>query len=180
MPQRVHTSSESYWTRWKRRRSSQNTVNKKSRPPSYHDPWSGTYRVHMSDTPARGEDWSTYLRRMTSRPGWSVARLSRESHIAKGTIFKWIRRQGGVTVASVRAIADALGDDPTNALRAAGRAPVEQIDEELELVRTDPKLSPEMKIRIIDLIMDRRARERDQSLADTRRMIEIWKQQAAG
>lgn len=74
----------------------------------------------MGDGRSTNEDWGSYLRRMTSRPGWSVARLARESNIHRGTIFKWIAGKGGVTVASVRAIANALGDDPANALRAAG------------------------------------------------------------
>lgn len=123
-----------------------------------------------------GEDWSSYLRRMTSRPGWSVARLARESNIHRGTIFKWISGRGGVTVASVRAIADALGDDPTTALRAAGRAPIDEVDEEIEFVRTHPKLSAEMKHRIIELVLERRAREREHGLAETRRLIEIMRQ----
>jgi transcriptional regulator with XRE-family HTH domain len=66
------------------------------------------------------ETWAEYLRRMTGQPGWSVARLARESGIHRATIFRWIKGEGGANVASVRAIANALGDDPANALRAAG------------------------------------------------------------
>jgi transcriptional regulator with XRE-family HTH domain len=135
----------------------------------------------MGDGQAR-EDWAGYLRRMTSRPGWSVARLARESNIHRGTIFKWISGKGGVNVSSVTAIAQALGDDPANALRAAGAvAPeVDRTDEEIELVRTDPRLDPEMKIRIVDMIIDRREREREAALAETRRLIELMRGREVG
>jgi transposase-like protein len=92
----------------------------KERPSANHqDPFATPYRVHMSDGDKR-ESWADYLRRMTTRPGWSVARLARESGIHRATIFRWIGGQGGATVTSVSQIADALGDEPANALRAAG------------------------------------------------------------
>ena len=56
---------------------------------------------------------------MTSRPGWSVARLARESGIHRATIFEWMKGSSdSVTIGSVRAIAAALDDDLENALRA--------------------------------------------------------------
>ncbi|MGC5033034.1 helix-turn-helix domain-containing protein [Micromonospora sp. DT229] len=75
----------------------------------------------MGDDPMPVEDWASYLRRMTKRPGWSVARLAREAGINKSTIFGWMKGDG-VTVASVKAIAKALGDDEAHALAAAGGA----------------------------------------------------------
>ncbi|NBE80350.1 helix-turn-helix domain-containing protein [Micromonospora rubida] len=75
----------------------------------------------MGDASPPAEDWAGYLRRMTRRPGWSVARLAREAGINKSTIFGWIKGDG-VTVASVKAIAKALGDDEAHALAAAGGA----------------------------------------------------------
>lgn len=135
----------------------------------------------MGDGQVR-EDWAGYLRRMTSRPGWSVARLARESHIHRGTIFKWISGKGGVNVASVTAIAEALGDDPAHALRAAGAvAPdADPADEEIELVRTDPQLDEDMKARIIAIILDRRVRDRAASLAETQRMIDLMRRRPSG
>lgn len=80
------------------------------------------YRLPMSDaSAAAAETWADYLRRMTQRPGWSVARLARESGIHRGTIFKYLAGESGVTVDTVRRIAKALGDDPENALRAAAQ-----------------------------------------------------------
>lgn len=152
-------------------------VDKKLRPPTHEEPFSVAYGGHMGDGQNR-EDWAGYLRRMTSRPGWSVARLSRESGIHRGTIFKWMSNKGtaGVNVNSVKAVAAAFGDDPANALRAAGSVEVAkdaERDEEIELVRTDPRLSPEMKIRIVTLIVERRERERQAALAETRRLIDL-------
>lgn len=94
-------------------------VVKERRPPNAHDQHATAYRVPMSDGGNR-ESWADYLRRMTDRPGWSVARLAREAGIHRATIFKWMGGKGGATVTSVRAIAEALGDEPSNALRAAG------------------------------------------------------------
>src|SRR5690554_3702349 len=86
-------------------------------------------------------DWGRYLKRMTARPGWSVARLARESGIHRATIFDWIKGDGeSVTIASVRAIAAALDDDLENALRAVASlvsAP-EPRDEEMELILSAP------------------------------------------
>ncbi|WP_158554050.1 helix-turn-helix domain-containing protein [Micromonospora deserti] len=90
----------------------------------------------MSDG-AKRESWAEYLRRMTDRPGWSVARLARESGIHRATLFRWIAGKGGANVASVRQIAEALGDDPANALRAAGNmegAPEEALDPDLQVI----------------------------------------------
>lgn len=89
----------------------------------------------MSDARRSREDWPAYLRRMTSRPGWSVARLARESGINRATIFGWIKGDG-VTVASVNLIAKALGDDPAHALAAAGGAPThaDELDADLRII----------------------------------------------
>ena len=74
----------------------------------------------MADSGAPASEWGRYLRRITSAPGWSVARLARESGIHRATIFEWIRGDGeSVTIGSVRAVAAASGDDLQNALRAA-------------------------------------------------------------
>ena len=115
--------------RIKGRRNVRLRVVKEQRPPTNHDPFSEPYRMPMGDGHDRAESWADYLRRMTSRPGWSVARLARESGIHRATIFKWMSGRGGATVASVRAIAEALGDDPANALRAAGSMGGEAPDE---------------------------------------------------
>ena len=54
------------------------------------------------------------------------------------------------------------------------------VDEEIELVRADPNLSDQKKVQIIGLIYARRTREKESGMEDTRRMIEIIRDQAAG
>lgn len=93
----------------------------------------------------RRESWGEYLRRMTDRPGWSVARLARESGIHRATIFKWMAGKGGANVASARAIGDALGDTD-NALRAAGNMgdAADAVDPDLQVIirrLADPDVS---------------------------------------
>lgn len=93
-------------------------VEKERRPPSLRRDPSYPYRSPMGDASRPTEDWPTYLRRQTSRPGWSVARLAREANIHRATIFGWIKGERP-NMASVRAVAEALGDDPANAAAAA-------------------------------------------------------------
>jgi transcriptional regulator with XRE-family HTH domain len=65
------------------------------------------------------------------------------------------------------------------AILAGGEPTPEQTDgggdEELHLVRTDPQLTPEMRDRIIALILERRERERSAAVEDTRRLIALFK-----
>lgn len=128
----------------------------------------------MGDASRPVETWSSYLRRMTDRPGWSVARLARESGINRATIFKWISGARGVTVANVAAIARALDDDPTTALRAAAAVEIEPPrDETIELIRTDPRLTDEQKIQAINLVMDQRRAAQEAEVEQARRIIEM-------
>lgn len=119
----------------KRRQQRPKGVAKEQRPPNYQCRWTSAYRSGMSDARSSREDWPTYLRRMTSRPGWSVARLAREAGVNRATIFGWIKGDG-VTVASVKLIARALGDDEAHALAAAGGAAThgEQLDPDVLLI----------------------------------------------
>lgn len=123
-----------------------------------------------------GENWASYLRRMTRRPGWSVAQLARESGIHRATIFKWISGEPGVTVDSVRRIALALGDDPDTAFRAAGNtgAPAAAEDEELALIDRAP-VDDDLKAVMRQKLLERRERERQQRIADLQTMIDLAK-----
>lgn len=90
---------------------------------------SATYRWHMShgqdETPTT--PWGRYVKGLTERPDWSVARLARESGIDRGTVFRWIRGSNErVTVESVKTIAVAAGDDVDRALRAAAGLPIDE------------------------------------------------------
>ncbi|WP_157779110.1 helix-turn-helix domain-containing protein [Micromonospora sp. WMMA2032] len=83
-------------------------------------------------------------------------------------IERALRWEPGSVVAILR------GGEPTPVKPAA--VATQPDDEEIELVRTDPKLTPEMRERIITLILERREREKAAAIEDTRRMIDLFRQ----
>ena len=119
------------------------------------------YGVHVSagDATPEGREpilsgWAQYLQDLTNRPGWSVARLARESGVNRSSIFRWMSgKVGNVSANSVRAIAAAVGDDPdaviltaSDALNANSPEPgVESVDVwEARLIQdiwTDPHMT---------------------------------------
>jgi transcriptional regulator with XRE-family HTH domain len=120
----------------------------------------------MYDGSSGLSDWGAYLRRMTGRPGWSVARLAREAGIHRATIFDWIRGGGeSVTIASVRAVATALGDDLENTLRAvAGLETSRQArDEEMDMIMSAP-VDDDMKRKMITRALELREQDRQQRI----------------
>jgi transcriptional regulator with XRE-family HTH domain len=147
---------------------------KKRRPWTYRCSSDTAYRHRMSDAPVRGENWAGYLRRMTKRPGWSVAKLARDSGIHRGTIFKWLSGDTGVTIDSVRRIAHALGDDPDNALRAAGNGgvPATPQDEEVDLIMRAP-VDDDLKQTMLRKLAERRERDRQRRLEDFQEIIDL-------
>lgn len=127
----------------------------------------------MSDASVRGEDWAAYLRRMTRRPEWSVARLARDAKINRGTIFDWLKGDSGVTVDSVRRVAMALDDDIENALRAAAGAPApSEGDEEVALIMRAP-VDDELRASMLRKLNERRERDRQRRLEDFQELIEL-------
>lgn len=65
------------------------------------------------------------------------------------------------------------GGDPTSV--GPSTPAVEEDDEEIQLVRTDPRLTDDMRERIIALILERREREKAAAIEDTRRMIDLFR-----
>jgi transposase-like protein len=113
------------------------------------------------------------LRRMTARPGWSVARLAREAGIHRATIFDWIKGGGdSVTIASVRAVADALNDDLENALRAVAglESSQERRDEEMDMIMSAP-VDDDMKKQMIARALELREQDRQQRMQVLRWMM---------
>lgn len=140
------------------------TVLHKGRRQSLPHNYLGPTVIHVVDG---GDAWSAYLKRMTSRPGWTVARLSKESHIARSSIYKWITDgASAITIDSVYRVADALGDDRANALRAAGNLPTDH-DPEVDLILSS-NLSEREKAAMIDRLMQRREEERQRRIDDLR------------
>ncbi len=105
----------------------------------YKRRWDGANVLRVGDASASANEWARYLRRMTSRPGWSVAELARRSGIARQTIFDYIRNGGeSVSIGIVRRIAEALEDDFVTALLAAGNIPSDSNDEQIaSIIRSD-------------------------------------------
>lgn len=105
--------------------------------------------------------------------------------VDRTTVYRW--ETGGASPEDplrVQLFAEVVGVDVLEALAAAGFRPdieaparpsVVERDEELELVRTDPKLDDAMRERIIALILERRERERAAALEETRRLIELFR-----
>lgn len=128
-----------------------------------------------SDGPM-GEDWATWLRRVTDRRGWSVARLSRASGYSKAAIFDWIATGSGrnVKVGSVVAVARAAGEDPLEALRAAGDLGIAyEIDDPEVRTVLDGELPEDATKTIIANIHARRERNRERDMQDTQNTVQL-------
>lgn len=144
------------------------TVRQTRRSRSFPLRWAEPTVIHV----VKDDAWSAYLRRMTRRPEWTggVARLAAESGIARSSIFKWIAEgAGSITIESVYRIADALGDDRANALRAAGNLPLDG-DPEVELILASDR-SERVKAALIDRLLTRREEERARRVADLEWML---------
>lgn len=143
-----------------------------------------SYGGHMRNTssPQRGA-WATYARLAREGAMLSKAELARRLGVDRGTVHRWeagANRPENPDV--VQAFAQVLGLDLDEALAAAGlrpgvEAPAEptrEVDEEIELVRTDHRLSEDMKRRIIALILERRERDKATAIEETKRMIDLF------
>jgi transcriptional regulator with XRE-family HTH domain len=126
------------------------------------------------------DDWGRYLKRMTSRPGWSIAELARRSGIHRATIFGWIKDGGeSVSISSVRAVAAALEDDLATALLAAGNllsAGAADTADEREIRKIlQSNIPHELKAHFADLFRRRQEEDRQRRQQDLRLLA-----QAAG
>ena len=158
-----------------------------SRPATTHAP--NLYPLRMRNTSELRAIWAEYVRRLRDATGISRPELARRLSVDPATVWRWeTEKQKPESPDIPQAIARLFGLDVDEVLTAAGlkpenAAPTEstlELDEEIELVRTDPNLDPEMKVRIVNLIMERRARDREASLAETQRMIELMRHRQAG
>ena len=149
---------------------------KKRRNRTYRHSWTAPNVVYVSGEQA-DDRWAKYLREVTDRPGWSVARLAREAGMHRSSIFKWLGGKGGVTMASVQAIAAALDDRTGETLRAAGGV-LDQGDDVqdpqvAEILVAD--LPEDIKQTLIETLLDQRARDKERQTEMVRRMIRIAK-----
>lgn len=123
-----------------------------------------------------GTGWAKYVRQVSKRPGWSVARLSRETRFSKSTFFDWMSPDSrkAVTIPYIVAVAKAVGDDPVNAFKAAaGLTTDEPQDEEISMVLS-AEIPDKAKDEIIAGILEQREIDRRRRLEDTQRIIRIY------
>lgn len=114
-----------------------------------------------------GDAWSTYLRRAMRTKGLTVSELARRSRLHRTTISDWMNKgAGAITIQSVYMVADALGVDRNEALRAAGNLPPER-DEEVDLILASNRTERE-KVAMIDRLMRRREEDRQRRIDDLR------------
>ncbi len=116
------------------------TVSEVSRTESFSC-WServyGDLMPPRDGTPRPPTPLSDYLKGIQERPGWSIAKVARESggRISKATLFRLMAgdNKKGATIEIVRLIAQIVGDDPDTVLaRVAGSLDDETHDPRLE------------------------------------------------
>lgn len=113
-----------------------------------------------------GDEWSDYLRRMTRRPGWTVQRLAKESGIARSSLYKWMSEGAGfITIDSVFRVADTLGVDRGEALRAASGLSTLERDEAVERILASDRPDP-VKEAMIERVMRRREEDQRRQMED--------------
>ncbi len=109
----------------------------------------------------------------------TVTSLARAAGLHRTTVSEWLNQGvGAITIQSVYLVADALGDDRANALKAAGNLPPER-DEEIDLILSSDR-TERVKALMIERLMRRREEERQRRLDDLRFVIEGDDEQQAG
>lgn len=159
-----------------------------SRPAATHAP--NLYSLRMRNPSELRATWAAYVRQLREATGISRPELARRLSVDPATVWRWeTQKQKPESPDIPQAIARLFALDVDEVLGAAGltpetTGPVEAprppvIDKEIELVRTDPDLDPETKMRLVDRIIERRTRERAASLAETRELIQLMKRRQA-
>lgn len=150
-----------------------------------------TYGVRMRHTDDEPRNsWATYAKhaRTNTIPPLTQSELARRIDTDRTTIWRWEHgKQRPEDPEIVVRWAAVVGVDPDEALAAAGLRPgvaapdkpTMDVDEEIELVRTDQRLSDDMKRRIIELILERRERDRLRRMEETQQMIDLFRRGGA-
>lgn len=145
----------------------------------------GPYPVHMRNTSGPGRDtWAAYIQAAREHARLTKTELARRIGKDRATIGRWEDGKNRPEDANlIVRLADELGLDRDEVLAAAGlkpgveapAKPTVKVDEEIELVRTDPKLDEDMKRRIITLILERRERDKVAAIEETRKLIDLFR-----
>lgn len=146
------------------------------------------YHQDVADRPIDREAWAALIGALIdSETKGKKATFARLVGVDPKTIGHWLAGAVDVSEQSVRRVATATGRPPMDLLVAVGYyrqeevsrpTPTEseaEIDEVIELVATDDKLSPRAKKQIIDLILARRDRERAAERDEVQRLIDAFK-----
>lgn len=151
-------------------------VAKGRRPDTYQCPWSDTYGSPMGDMRHPGGPWGAYIEGLPKRTGLTMKQLAEKSKIARGTFYKWIAGQTGVTVDSVKKVADAAGDDLDVALRAAGGKLIPDGDDPQlrEILQAD--VPDDVKQELVEYVLQQRQQAADAITRQVGVMIRAHKQ----
>lgn len=116
-----------------------------------------------------------YLKGIQDRPGWSIARVARESggRVSRATLFRIMMGETKrVSVDTVRLVAQVAGDDPEAVLAMAAGSLAELSDRDPRLDGLDPNDRVVQTIMALDISDERKERmlnRRRQILADRER-----------
>lgn len=121
-----------------------------------------------------------YLKGIQERPGWSIARVARESggRVSKATLFRLMAGENkkGATIEIVRLVAEIVGDDPDTVLaRVAGSlVDDDEHDPRLEgLDRSDEVVREIMSREGVDEVWRTFALERRRQILELRRQQDL-------
>lgn len=140
-------------------------------------------RVRNTSDENRGT-WATFAKAARTGARMSQSELARQLGVERTTVWRWeTGKQKPESADMVAAFARILDIEVDEALAAAGlrpgvtapKEPTREPDEEIELVRTDPRLDDDMRRRIIALIVERRQRDKAAALEETRRLIDLFR-----
>jgi transcriptional regulator with XRE-family HTH domain len=110
-----------------------------------------------------------YLKSIQDRPGWSIARVARESggRVSRATLFRIMTGETKrVSVDTVRLVAQIAGDDPDEVLAMAAGSISVLSDRDTRLDGLDPNDNVVRTILALDISAERKAR-----MLDRRRKI---------
>lgn len=144
------------------------------------------YGVRVRNTPM-APDWATYFRTAREAARMSQSEAARQLGTDRTTVWRWEnRRQKPENAEVVGEVVRVFKLDLDEALAAAGlrpgvgapAQPTQELDEEIELVRTDHRLTENQKRRIIQMIEERREADRARSIEETKRVIDLFRRSA--
>lgn len=130
-------------------------------------------------------DWAKYVKEAVAQCGGNVSLLRQKSGVSRSSLYRWMSDDGTrVTIEKARQIAEAIGDDPRNAIRAAGSLldTGDERDARLDgLDPTDPVVrhimtlgvDEEMRTMMLNRHRENLARDRQRYLEE----IEFWANQ---